>query len=187
MQADVIPRFHAALPRIRAWMDQLFASHTGHAKPIGVSSYPGLAACYPADLLERVRVVSVERTPYPPVAKLGLPEFTRFEGKSYDGITFQDYIFLVKGREAPQLLFHELVHVVQWARLGADKFLLAYASGLAQFGYEQSPLEHMAFSLQAEFARGSVAKQDDLMRLIEERTDAIWSRVEPQVGDTAKS
>ena len=32
------------------------------------------------------------------------------------------------------LCCHELVHVVQWDRLGVDRFLLAYGIGLVQSG-----------------------------------------------------
>ena len=75
--------------------------------------------------------------------------------------------------------FHELVHVVQWARLGVDNFLLAYGVGLLQFGYQESPLERMAYSLQHDFERGAPAQ--DLVLIIEAETDAVWSQVAPLV------
>jgi hypothetical protein len=34
------------------------------------------------------------------------------------------------------LHFHELVHVIQWARRGVERFLQTYGIGFAQFGYE---------------------------------------------------
>ena len=69
--------------------------------------------------------------------------------------------------------------MVQWSRLGVDKFLLSYGLGLVQFGYEQSPLEQMAYSLQQLFERGSVP--NDLVRIIERGTDEVWRQV-AQVG-----
>jgi len=93
----------------------------------------------------------------------------------FDGITFKDTFFIQRGRESEELLhFHELVHVVQWARLGVDKFLLAYGLGLLQFGYEQSPLEAMAYELQNGFASGTLP--NNLVELIEQATDGVWSQ-----------
>jgi hypothetical protein len=71
------------------------------------------------------------------------------------------------------------VHVVQWSRLGVDKFLLSYGLGLLQFGYEQSPAEQMAYSLQQLFERGSVP--NDLVHIIESGADGVWKQVEQLV------
>jgi hypothetical protein len=53
------------------------------------------------------------------------------------------------------LFFHELVHVLQWSMLGRERFIALYMRGLAKHGYRASPLEKMAYSLQAEFERGA--------------------------------
>lgn len=70
---------------------------------------------------------------------------------------------------------------MQWSRLGVDNFLLAYGVGLLQYGYgyEQSPLEQMAYRLQLEFERGAPLPQ--LVPRIEALTDAIWERVRPNI------
>jgi hypothetical protein len=125
-------------------------------------------------------MVLVDRTPYPPVSKFGLPEFTALEQRRFDGITFKNTFFVLKGRDTERLQFHELVHVVQWARLGVDRFLLAYGVGLLQFGYEESPLEKMAYTLEDQFVQGRVP--NDLVRVIDEGTDAIWMQAAPIVG-----
>jgi hypothetical protein len=178
--ADVIRRFYVALPQVRAWIDQLLETHSASARRVSTLGFNRLASSYPADLLERARVVSVERTPFPPVSQFGLPEFAQYQAGQFQGITFKDTVFVVRGREFESLHFHELVHVVQWSRLGADKFLLSYGLGLLQFGYEQSPLEQMAYSLQQLFERGSVP--NDLVRIIENGADEVWKRVAQVVG-----
>ena len=94
---------------------------------------------------------------------------------SFAGITFKDTFFVQQGHVSESLHFHEMVHIVQWARLGVDNFLLAYGVGLLQFGYERSPLEQMAYTLQASFDNGS--PPEGLVGVIETRTDAIWSQV----------
>jgi hypothetical protein len=178
--ADVIGRFYAALPQVRAWIDQLLAAHAANARKVSTLGFNRLASYYPSDLLERARVVSVERTPFPPVSQFGLPEFAQLQSRQFEGITFKNTFFVVKGREFESLHFHELVHVVQWSRLGVDNFLLSYGLGLLQFGYEQSPLEQMAYSLQQLFERGSVP--NDLVRIIERGTDEVWKQVAQVVG-----
>jgi len=91
------------------------------------------------------------------------------------GITFKDTFFIQQGQASESLYFHEMVHIVQWARLGVDNFLLAYRIGLLQFGYEQSPLERMAYELQSKFDNGNLPQ--DLVDVIEVRTDDIWVTV----------
>jgi hypothetical protein len=101
---------------------------------------------------------------------------------SFEGITFKDTFFLQQGHTTEELHFHELVHVVQWARLGVDNFLLAYGIGLLS-GYEQSPLEQMAYRLQRSFELGKAPQE--LVRIIEQSTDTIWNQVAPIVNGQA--
>lgn len=61
-----------------------------------------------------------------------------------------------------------------------DNFLLAYAVGLLQHGYEQSPLEQMAFELQARFDRQRVPEA--LVDCINERTDGVWETARRFLG-----
>jgi hypothetical protein len=127
----------------------------------------------------RCSIVLFDSVPFPPVEKYGLPEFTPMQQMDFDGITFKDTFFIKKGRASEALHFHELVHVVQWSRLGVDNFLLAYGLGLHLFGYDKSPLELMAYTLQHDFDLGTPPKE--LVRVIEQGTDAIWSQIAPIV------
>jgi len=178
-QADIIRRFHIALPQVREWMDQFLDAHADRARPVSALGFARLSACFPRELLDRAKIVSVERVPFPPVEKFGLPEFAPMQQMAFDGITFKDTFFLQKGRASEALHFHELIHVVQWSRLGVDNFLLAYALGLFSVGYDQSPLEQMAYALQRNFELGTLPQ--DLVHVIEQRTDSIWSQVAPIV------
>lgn len=179
MQADVVRRFHAALPEVRRWIDQYLDAHAASARAVSALGFTRLAACFPPELLERARVVNVERVPFPPVEKFGLPELASIQQMSFDGITFKDTYFLQEGHTTEALHFHEMVHVVQWARLGVDNFLLTYGLGLVSFGYEQSPLEQMAYNLQRSFEVGT--SPQNLVQVIEQSTDAIWSQAAPIV------
>ncbi len=185
MQDDIIRRFHAALPSIRQWIDEFLNDHAEQACSVGTLGFARLSTCFPNELLERAKVVAVPNVPFPPVDRFDLPELAPVQQMSFAGITFKDTFFLEHGQASESLHFHELVHVVQWARLGVDNFLLAYGIGLIQFGYEQSPLEQMAYSLQQRFDSGS--PPDEIVSVIEGRTDAIWTQVARvlQLGDGA--
>lgn len=179
IQADIIRRFHTALPQVRAWIDQFVDAHAARSQAVSALGFTQLSTCFPRELLERARVVSVESVPFPPVDKFGLPEFTPVQQMAFDGITFKDTFYIKQGRASEALHFHELVHVVQWSRLGVDNFLLAYGLGLLLSGYEKSPLEQMAYTLQRNFELGTLPQK--LVQVIEQGTDTIWSQIAPIV------
>ena len=131
---------------------------------------------FPSDLLEKAKAVVVTgNVPFPPLSSMGLPEFAQMENMSMAGITFKDTFFLNRSHHTESLYFHELIHIVQWERLGVDNFLLAYGVGLIQFGHKNSPLEKMAYFLQEGFDCGILTM--NIVQLIRLRTDAIWTGV----------
>ena len=176
---NIIQRLHAALPGVRQWIDDFLGRHADQARTVHSLGFKRLALFFPKELLELTKVVELSRVPFPPVERFGLPEFARMQQMPFDGITFKDTFFLKQDQSSESLHFHELVHVVQWARLGVEHFLLAYGLGLIQRGYEQSPLEQMAYTLQRSFENGHLPQH--LVRHIEERTDAIWKAAAPIV------
>ena len=50
-----------------------------------------------------------------------------------------------------RFIIHELIHVIQWRVLGAERFLRSCAVGLERFGDRDSPLEVMAYDAEARF------------------------------------
>ena len=168
----LVKRLHTALPSVKDWIDRTLQAHARSATSVLNVRFPQLQSHYPDTLLARAQVVIVPRVPFPPVSQLGLPEFSAMEMMSLAGVTYKDTFFVCNGQQRDSLYFHELVHVVQWDRLGVDNFLLAYAVGLLQHGYEQSPLEQMAFELQARFDQRRVP--ENLVDFINERTDGAW-------------
>ncbi|MGH7793542.1 MAG: hypothetical protein ACREQ2_01355 [Candidatus Binatia bacterium] len=167
----LVKRLHTVLPSVKDWIDRTLQAHASSATPVSNVPFLRLQSHYPDTLLARARVVVVPRVPFPPVSQLGLPEFRAMEMMSLAGVTYKDTFFVCDGQQRDSLFFHELVHVVQWDRLGVDNFLLAYAVGLLQYGYEQSPLEQMAFELQARFDQQRVL--ENLVEFIEVRTDDV--------------
>ncbi len=77
-------------------------------------------------------------------------------------ITFVDTVVVnrrfVEGPAPVELLFHELVHVVQYEVLGVDEFTRRYVGGWAEggFSYRDISMERMAYRLQAEFEAGTL-------------------------------
>jgi hypothetical protein len=68
------------------------------------------------------------------------------------GVTYLNTYFVRRDHaNLERLHFHELVHVVQWLRLGPEMFLKIYAKGLEEVGYRNSFLEKMAYDLEAKF------------------------------------
>jgi hypothetical protein len=112
----------------------------------------------PADLA-RMRVLQpgLERVPNPPfysaLEKLGFTELIDFSTMA--AITFDDLV-VFHDPLTPQLIFHELVHVVQYRLLGIDEFARLYVRGYLHGGYEGTPLEVCAYQLDGRFIMGSV-------------------------------
>jgi len=100
---------------------------------------------------------------------------TRVSGHGNDATRWSDLqgnLFCGYRTATGQSLLPRACHVVQWDRLGVDNFLYAYAIGLLQHGYQQSPLEQMAFQLQVRFDQRRVP--ENLVEFINEETDGVW-------------
>ena len=172
---EIIKKFQYALPAVRQWVVELLKKSRPEAVAVSSLGFSRLAQYFPGELLERVQVVTVSRIPFPPLGNLGLPELGAIEDIPMNGITYTDMFFIRELHGTESLHFHELVHAVQWDRLGIDNFLMTYGIGLVQFGYERSPLEQMAYKLQDSFDRGSVPP--DLIESITKQTDSIWEGI----------
>ena len=113
-----------------------------------------LAPYFPEAILNAVRVHERDPLPipHPPltglVRKLG---FTYPDLSLTAAITFGDLI-VTQAPMSISLLFHELVHVVQYRQLGIPAFARHYVQGLLTHrAYERIPLEAHAFHLEARF------------------------------------
>lgn len=107
--------------------------------------------------LASLRVVpSIQNPPfYPILTQRGVPviDFTQSLG-----ITFIDTILISRERTPPgpvplSVVFHELVHVVQYDLVGVDEFVSRYVKGWFAQGlqYASIPIEHQAYDLQARY------------------------------------
>ena len=110
---------------------------------------------FPAEILENTRlyVLRDEHVPNPSVysmAKMmGIRNLPDFSGMT--AITFIDVV-ISHEEFTDAILFHELVHVVQYAQMGLKEFASRNVNGFIQGGsYEEVPLEKHAYLLESRF------------------------------------
>ncbi len=148
--------FRAAYPQLLGWIQKTLGVYEHDAQPVASMPFARLPQYFDRNLLETVKFIATDRLPMPPLTAIGLKRFAAFEQGTFDGITYLDRYFIKKTLVTEETLhFHELIHVIQWRVLGPERFLAAYANGLDRFGYENSPLEKMAYDAEALFKASS--------------------------------
>ena len=146
--------FHTAYPKVQAWIQKTLATYEKDAQPIASMHFVRLPLYFPHTLLETAKFIPINRLPMPPLSAMGLGRYAAFEQGDFHGITYLDRYFIKRTVVTEEAVhFHELMHVIQWRLLGPEGFLAAYANGLDEFGYENSPLEKMAYDAEATFKR----------------------------------
>ncbi len=111
---------------------------------------------FPAELLDQSRLVRlrdsrVQDPPFYGMARMmGIRNLPSFAATS--AVTFVDVIVSHEDF-TNSLLFHELVHAVQYSLLGAKEFARRYVNGFLQGGSsEEIPLEKSAYQLESRFS-----------------------------------
>ena len=134
---------------------QLFIARAVHLNP---NQKAALQSFFPASALDSARILALAKervsNPYFYAQLLGmgftpesLPDFSQMAA-----VTFVDTI-VSHGQMTDRTLFHELVHVVQYANLGLQDFAAKYVTGFLKGGsYKAIPLEMNAYELDARFA-----------------------------------
>src|SRR5215472_18783764 len=164
--------FHTAYPKLRGWIQQTLEFYEKNAKAVASMHFVRLPLYFDPSLLETAKFIAIDRLPMPPLSAMGLSRFAVFEQGDFNGITYLDRYFIKQAVETQEALhFHELIHVIQWRLLGPEGFLKAYANGLEEFGYENSPLEKMAYDAEASFKRSSAIF--DAEKFVSERLDSL--------------
>jgi hypothetical protein len=112
-------------------------------------------------LLQKVRLLTVPALENPGFLEAYRSTFAEkaiplLDFSAMAGITFDDTILLVDrlpGADSNLVIFHELVHAVQYDLLGPDKFVELYLMGWINqgFNYAAIPLEMDAYELQNRF------------------------------------
>jgi len=148
----VSDRYAVVLPTILAWIRQTLEAHSHLKRPVASFGFRRLPQYFSTAILNSASVVVVDPLPVPPLSELGLTEFPDLEMATKGGVTYRDTSILQPAcARSESVHFHELVHVIQWAVLGPERFLLLYADGFDRFGYRLCPLEAMAYDQQRRF------------------------------------
>lgn len=99
-----------------------------------------------------VVVDSIPKPDFPELRQAGLGGFLDME---IQGITYNNtYYILPEVAQNLRLHFHELVHVAQWNHLGIRGFLQRYISEVQSVGYDNAPLERVAYAFDEHFVKG---------------------------------
>lgn len=146
------------LAETQRWIEGQRDLHRSHAGPLAQPEQADLSPFFLPQTLERVRVRRVPLIENPAFfAGLGpIP----LDFREMAGITYDDTILIseakVPGPTPTTLLFHELVHVVQYWLLGVPRFARDYVLGWVEndMDYFRIPLEVQAYHLQREFDEG---------------------------------
>jgi len=134
--------------KIESWIDETIEGHLNNR--VSCECFAKVFnGFYPIDFLSRSYYVVVEQIPKPDFPELHQAGLGGFIDMPVDGITYKNTYFIKKDCEKDlELHFHELVHVLQWQILGASNFISRYITEIQQYGYDDSPLEKMAYELQ---------------------------------------
>jgi hypothetical protein len=149
--------------------------YVGRAIPLDSAQRATLEPFFLPEVLDRARfcMIGASRIEDPPfytmVKMMGLRNLPDFSNMT--AITFVDVV--VSHEEfTDALLFHELVHVAQYAQLGTTEFASRYVNGFIKGGsYEEIPLEKNAYELEARFSKDKSSRfsvADEVKKWIED-------------------
>jgi hypothetical protein len=157
----------------------IFAQREEHSRqcvPLTPEQREAMEGFFSAQVLDGVRIVISNKQRvanpsfYPTLAEMGfedLPDFSLMAAITFSHVVVSHVPF------TDGLLFHELVHVEQYHRLGISRFAELYVEGfLTGGGYEGIPLEIHAYELGARFE----ASPQRRFAVSDEVLDWIWQR-----------
>jgi hypothetical protein len=142
--------------------------YLGGAVPLAVEQLAVMQPFFPVEALSNCRILvlrgqQIQDPSFYGIARMmGIRNLPSFADTA--AVTFVDVI--VSHEEfTDDLLFHELVHVVQYAKLGAKEFSSRYVNGFLTGGsYEEIPLEKNAYELESRFGK----KKSEVFSVVEE-------------------
>jgi hypothetical protein len=127
------------------------------ALPLTDAQRSAMQPFFPSAVLDSVRLIVLRGTRvsnpsmYAMAKMMGIRNLPDFSAMA--AITFVEVI-VCHQEFTDELLFHELVHVVQYAQMGLKKFAERFVNGFIMAGsFEGIPLEKMAQALEARFSQ----------------------------------
>jgi hypothetical protein len=146
------------IQQVAAYIEEQRRTYRRRAVPLGQNQKTAMRPFFPASTLDLARVVLLtgERVGNPPFyAELMRMGFEAGSLPDFADMAAITYVDTVVSHEpfTDRLLFHELVHVVQYEKVGLRDFATKYVSGFLTGGsYDAIPLEVNAYELDGRFA-----------------------------------
>jgi hypothetical protein len=149
-----------AIDETRAWIAEQRKLHRPAGGELPAVAKDAVRPFFPPGVLYSARVTVVPAIPNPPFLEqardIGLP----VDGINFsmmEGLTLVDTILIsqaIPPADTLRLMFHELVHAIQYEILGLEEFSRQYVRGIVDgdFRYRRIPLEVMAYDLDRRFA-----------------------------------
>ena len=149
---------------VNKWIDEVLFEYSLQ-KNCCSSFKVDFAGYYSQELLSSAYYVVVDEIPLPTfLAEINV-RFKDFLDLDTHGITYKDTYFIKNDHLTNKALhFHELVHVVQWRLLGTEAFIERYLGELDAYGYDEAPLEKMAYGMQAAYQNRKVFSAESLVK-----------------------
>lgn len=171
-------RLYSFLPLFVKWMNEMLVSYEDRAVALDDFTYKKIKVVFPAPLRNQTKVIAVQdRIPMPPLDKIGLEVLMKLDPKNAIGITFKNRIFLLEQHCNEINCFHEMIHIVQWQRLGVERFLLAYGLHLALHGYDGNPFEQTAYNFQHKLESNELPM--NFLETVKTQADSAWALINP--------
>ena len=161
------------------WVNAQMALHRGFARPLAVNLREAMKPYFSQATLQSARLRWVRKVEYPDFFLEGARKAgarAPADLRAMDGITFGRIILLAQSprstrRSRHALVFHELVHVVQYELLGIEEFVRRFARAIYEFDYEAIPIEVQAYELQSRFEgtrRKRFSVEDEVVNKLDE-------------------
>ena len=138
-----------------AYIQEQWEKYHVKAKSLPYIEMNNFSKFFPQSILRMTRFLNVtnKKSENPPfLSQLNEIGFKYGDINSFAATTFKDVVVLRK-KPTTRLLFHELVHVMQYQELGLMGFADKYVRGLIRTGsYEKIPLEVQAYELDQKYS-----------------------------------
>ncbi|UZD64641.1 hypothetical protein [Marinobacter sp. AN1] len=171
------------LDTIRSWVNETNLHFATSRRPC--TEFKELFAGYfPESFLARSYYVEVPEVPLPPLEYVSQAGLDDLFGQSVAGLTLDDTYYLTpSAANNLRIHFHELVHVAQWQQLGYRNFISRYLEEISIYGYDQMPLERMAYDLDARFVAGGpvVDVRQTVRKLLEDNDTDVSLRSHEEI------
>ncbi len=169
----------ALIPLIIEWVYQQRDLYAPSARHLEEGEKRQLSGCFEDRILASALIKTnqtLSNTPiYSTLVAQGMPvqnlEFSHFSAVTFINCIAVSHTYTESRKPWRFLLFHEMVHVVQFDLLGTEKFIEEYVSGFVKnnFSYYDIPLEKMAYELENRY------KQDEQFTAHEEVAKQLQS------------